>query len=126
VNTQSDFRDNHLRSPEMLGADEFPQITFTSTGIERTGDAGFTMTGDTMTGDLTIRGTTQPVEIGWTFAGIAKDPMGNVRTGFEGTAEINRKDFGITFNAPLETGGVLVSDKVVLEFDVSAIKGATE
>ncbi|UJW29892.1 YceI family protein [Saccharothrix sp. AJ9571] len=119
VDTRSNMRDNHLRSDEVLDPEHFPQITFISTEVERIGDAEFRMTGD-----LTIRGTTRQIDIDWTFGGIAKDPMGSLRSGFEGRAEINRTDFGITFNVPLESGGVLVSEKIVLEFEVSAIKEA--
>jgi polyisoprenoid-binding protein YceI len=77
-----------------------------------------------VTGDLTIKGVTQSVTIPFEYEGAAKDPYGNERLGFEGSTTISRKDFGITWNATLETGGVLVSDKVVLEFEVSAIKSA--
>jgi polyisoprenoid-binding protein YceI len=77
-----------------------------------------------VTGDLTIKGVTQSVTIPFEYEGAAKDPFGNQRLGFEGSTAISRKDFGITWNATLESGGVLVSDKVVLEFEVSAIKTA--
>lgn len=121
VDTRNKFRDDHLRTSELLDADKFPRITFTSTAVERTGDSAFRMTGD-----LTVRGVTRRIDIDWTFGGVAKDPMGSVRSGFEGTAEINRSDFGVTFNVPLEAGGVLVSEKISLEFEVSAIKTASE
>ena len=98
---------------------EYPQITFSSTGVRQLDDTTFEVTGD-----LTIKGVTNPITIPFTFEGVAKDPFGNLRTGFEGSVTINRKDYGITWNAALETGGVLVSDKVVLEFEVSAIKNA--
>ena len=80
--------------------------------------------GDTWTisGDLTIKGTSRPVSIDFTETGSARDPFGNVRVGFEGEVTVNRKDWDLTWNAALETGGVLVSDKVKLEFDISAIK----
>ena len=77
-----------------------------------------------VTGDLTIKDVTRSVTIPFEFTGEAKDPFGNTRIGFEGRVEVRRKDFGLTWNAVLETGGVLVSDKIVLEFDVSAIKQA--
>ncbi len=77
-----------------------------------------------MTGDLTIKGVTKPVTVPFEFEGAATDPFGNQRVGFEGSVTINRKDYGITWNAALETGGVLVSDKITLEFEVSAIKNA--
>ena len=83
-----------------------------------------TATSWTITGDLTIKGVTRPVSVLFEYTGSAKDPYGNVRIGFEGEAAINRKDWGLTWNAALETGGVMVSDKIKLEFDVSAIKDA--
>jgi polyisoprenoid-binding protein YceI len=73
-------------------------------------------------GDLTVKGTTRPVSIEVEHTGTATDVYGNLRAGFEGRATINRKDFGVAWNAPLEAGGVLVSDKIVLELDVSAIR----
>ena len=75
-----------------------------------------------VTGDLTIKGITRPITVEFVYTGSAVDPYGNTRIGFEGISTINRSDFGINFNATLETGGVLVSDKITLEFDISAIK----
>ena len=77
-----------------------------------------------LTGDLTIKGVTKPVTVPFTYEGSATDPYGNLRVGFEGSVVVNRKDYGITWNAALETGGVLVSDKITLEFEISAIKSA--
>ena len=99
--------------------DEYPQITFVSTAVEQTGPTGFDVTGD-----LTIKGVTKSVTIPFEFEGSATDPFGNQRVGFEGSVVINRKDYGVNWNAALETGGVLVSEKVTLEFEVSAIKAA--
>src|ERR1019366_7385204 len=98
IDTRNAQRDEHLRSNDFLAMGEYPQITFSSTGVRPLEDT--------------------------TFEGAAKDPFGNLRVGFEGSVTINRKDYGITWNAALETGGVLVSDKIVLEFEVSAIKNA--
>ncbi len=98
---------------------DYPQITFASTGVRWVGDVTFELTGD-----LTIKGVTNSVTIPFTFEGAARDSFGNLRIGFEGSVTINRTDYGITWNAALETGGVLVSEKVVLEFEVSAIKTA--
>jgi polyisoprenoid-binding protein YceI len=117
IDTRNADRDGHLRSNDFLAMDEFPQITFDSTEIAQTGDTSFEVTGD-----LTVRGVTRPVTIPLEFEGAAKDPFGNERIGFEGSTTISRKDFGITWNAALETGGVLVSDKVTLEFEISAVK----
>jgi polyisoprenoid-binding protein YceI len=119
IDTRNADRDAHLRSNDFLGREEHPEITFRSTDVAWTGE-------DTVdvTGDLTIKGVTRSVTVPFTFEGEATDPFGNTRLGFEGSTTINRKDFGVTWNAALETGGVLVSDKVVLEFEVSAIKQA--
>ncbi|WP_197322160.1 YceI family protein [Saccharomonospora sp. NB11] len=119
IDTRNADRDAHLRSNDFLAMDEYPTITFVSTDIARTGDDTFDVTGD-----LTIRGVTRQVTIPLTFEGQAVDPFGNVRVGFEGSTSISRKDFGITWNAALETGGVLVSDKIELEFEISAVKQA--
>ena len=119
IDTRNEQRDAHLRSNDFLAMEEYPQITFTSTGIQQTGP-----TSVELTGDLTIRGVTNTVTIPFDFEGAATDPYGNLRVGFEGSVVINRKDYGVTWNVALETGGVLVSDKVTLEFEVSAIKTA--
>lgn len=117
VNTQQEQRDGHLRSADFFDVENHPEIVFRSTAIERTDDATFRVTGD-----LTINDVTKPLTIDFESTGIAKDPFGNVRAGFEGSAVINRRDWGLQWNAALETGGVLVSDKVTLELDLSAIK----
>ncbi|MGV1010481.1 MAG: YceI family protein [Dermatophilaceae bacterium] len=119
IDTGNEQRDAHLRSNDFLAMDEFPQLTFVSTAVRQTG-------ADTLeiTGDLTVRGTTRAVTVPFTFDGAAVDPFGNERIGFEGSTTISRQDFGVTWNAPLEAGGVLVSDKVTLQFDVSAVKTA--
>ena len=117
IDTRQPQRDAHLRSNDFLAMDEFPVLTFTSTTARRTGEAEFELEGD-----LTIKGVTQHVTIPFTYEGTAQDPFGNTRVGFEGSVVINRKDFGVTYNAALETGGVLVGEKVTLEFEVSAVK----
>ena len=119
IDTRNADRDGHLRSNEFLQLEDYPEITFRSTAVAPTGENTFDVTGD-----LTIKGVTQEVTVPFTFEGEANDPFGNTRLGFEGSTTINRKNFGITWNAALETGGVLVSDKVVLEFEISAIKQA--
>ncbi len=116
VDTGSADRDGHLRSEDFFHAEENKEITFVSTDVKRDGDDW------TITGDLTIKGETKPVTIDFESNGSARDPFGNLRVGFEGGTAINRKDWGLTWNAALETGGVLVSEKIKLEFDVSAIK----
>jgi len=119
IDTRNAQRDEHLRGNDFLAMRDYPQITFSSTGARQVDDTTFELTGD-----LTIKGVTNPIAIPFTFEGAARDPFGNLRVGFEGSVTINRKDYGITWNAALETGGVLVSDKVVLEFEISAIKNA--
>jgi polyisoprenoid-binding protein YceI len=117
IDTGNADRDNHLRSNEFFAMDEFPEITFTSNAAEQVGDEDFKLTGD-----LTVKGVTKPVTIDFVYQGTAKDPYGTVRAGFEGKTTINRRDFGVTTNLALETGGVLVSDKIALELDVSLIR----
>jgi len=119
IDTRNEQRDAHLRSNDFLAMEEYPQITFVATDIRQTGATILQLTGD-----LTIRGVTNSVTIPFEFGGAATDPFGNLRVGFEGSTVINRRDYGITWNAALETGGVLVSDKITLEFEVSAIKTA--
>ncbi len=117
IDTGNEQRDGHLRANDFFDAPNHPEISFTSTKVEQTAEDTFAVTGD-----LTIKGITRPVTVDFGYAGSALDPFGNTRVGFEGSATINRSDFGITFNATLDTGGVLVSDKITLEFDISAIK----
>jgi polyisoprenoid-binding protein YceI len=119
IDTRNAQRDEHLRGNDFLAMADYPQITFVSTGARQVDDSTFELTGD-----LTIKGVTNSITIPFTFEGAAKDPFGNLRVGFEGAVTINRKDYGITWNAALETGGVLVSDKVTLEFEISAVKNA--
>ena len=118
VETGSADRDGHLKSGDFFDAETYPNITFVSTDVTRDGSEW------AITGDLTIKDVTKSVTIPFEETGSAQDPFGNVRVGFEGATTINRKDFGLTWNAALETGGVLVSEKIKLEFDISAIKSA--
>jgi polyisoprenoid-binding protein YceI len=117
IDTRNKDRDAHLRTNDFLAMDEFPEITFRSTRVEQAGESKFDVTGD-----LTIRGITKPVTVNFEVNGGAQDPWGNFRVGFEGQTTINRKDWGVNWNAALEAGGVMVSDKVTLEFEVEAIK----
>ena len=119
IETKNADRDGHLKSGDFLDADNFRTITFSSTSVEQKSDDTFVVTGD-----LTIRGTTKAVPVTFTLLGTSTDPWGGQRIGFEGEAEINRKDFGLTWNAALETGGVLVSETVKLVLDVEAVKQA--
>lgn len=115
IDTRNADRDAHLRSADFLDAEQYPSITFTSTQYRVDGDA------IEITGDLTIKDVTRSISIPFEYQGEAMDPFGNRRLGFEGRTKIRRSDFGLTWNAALETGGFLVSDDVTLEFDVSAI-----
>ena len=110
-------RDRHLRTNDFFAAKDYPDITFTSTRVAET-----TATSLELTGDLTIKNTTRSVTIPFQFKGLTTDDVGNVRIGFGGSAVINRKDYGISWNATLEAGGVLVGDKVTLELEISAVK----
>ena len=115
VDTGVEDRNAHLRSGDFFEVETYPTITFTSTHVERDGDDW------TITGDLTIKDVTKPISIDFESNGSARDPFGNLRVGFEGQTTLSRKDWGLTWNAALETGGMLVSDKIKLEFDISAI-----
>ncbi|WP_405478352.1 YceI family protein [Streptomyces sp. NBC_00009] len=119
VDTGNADRDTHLKSSDFFKTDEFPTMTFRSTSAEALGGDDYRVTGD-----LSILGTTKPLSIDLEFNGSATDPFGNERVGFEGKAEILRSEWGLTWNAALETGGVLVADKIKLTFDISAIKNA--
>ena len=115
VTTGNEQRDGHLKTPDFFDVENYPEITFVSTDVERDGSEW------NITGDLTINGVTKSVTIPFEETGSAKDPFGNTRVGFEGETTIDRTEWNLKFNAALETGGVLVSEKVKLEFDVSAI-----
>jgi polyisoprenoid-binding protein YceI len=116
LTTKTAMRDDHLKSPDFFHVENHPKITFRSTSARVDGDDLV------LVGDLTIRDATKPVEIVWEFGGVAKDPFGNVKAGFEGTTTVNRKDWGLNWNAALETGGFLVGDKVKLVLEIEANK----
>ena len=117
IDTGNDDRDNHLRTNDFFDIEQFPTMSLTATGFESSGDDYV------MHADLTIKGVTNAVDFGLELDGVGQDPWGGTRAGFSATATINRKDWGIEWNAPLETGGVLVGEKVVIELDVQLIKG---
>ncbi|TDC46482.1 polyisoprenoid-binding protein [Jiangella ureilytica] len=119
VDTRNAQRDGHLRTNDFFEIETYPEIVFTSTTIEQKDETTFQVTGD-----LQIKDVTRPVTFDLEFTGAAIDPFGNQRVGFDGSLQINRKDWNVTWNAPLEAGGVLVSEKVTLEFEISAIKQA--
>jgi polyisoprenoid-binding protein YceI len=114
VSTGTADRDGHLRSADFFDVETFPEMTFVSTGFD----------GETLTGDLTIKDVTKPVTLDVEFNGVATDPWGNEKAGFEATADINRTDWNLNWNAALEKGGVLVSEKIKLVLDVQLAKQA--
>ncbi|HEU4533016.1 MAG TPA: YceI family protein [Polyangiaceae bacterium] len=116
IDTGNADRDAHLRAGDFFDAANHPKITFKSTGIEAKGEGEYAVRGD-----LTIRGVTKPVTLDVEFQGTSKNPYGKTVTGIGVRGTINRKDFGVSFNAALETGGVAVGDKVKIEIDVEAV-----
>lgn len=119
IDTNQAQRDEHLRTGDFFAAEAYPEIRFRSTSAER-------RHGDTyrMHGELTIKDTTRPVVLDLEYTGSATDAYGAERVGFEGSAVLDRTAFGLTYNAALETGGVLIGEKVKLSFDISAVKAA--
>ncbi|MFE9171700.1 YceI family protein [Streptomyces kebangsaanensis] len=119
LNTRQEQRDQHLRSADFFHAEAHPELSFRSTSVQQLSADAYRLTGD-----LSIKGITLPVVLDLTHTGTATDPFGNERAGFEGSTTVDRTDWGLTWNSVLETGGVLVGEKVKLEFDVSAIRAA--
>jgi polyisoprenoid-binding protein YceI len=113
ISTNQSDRDAHLRSGDFLDVDTFPELTFVSTAVAA----------DSMTGNLTIKGVTRAVTFDLDFDGVQGDPWGNTKAGFTATTAINRSDWGLTWNAALEGGGVLVSDKIQITLEVELLKG---
>ncbi len=118
IDTNQPDRDKHLRSDDFFAAETFPTLTFASRRITPTGGQDYDVTGD-----LTIRGVTKAVVLPVTYLGTAKDPWGNDKVGFEMETTINRKDFGLNWNAALETGGFLVGDEVRISVSLQAMAG---
>ena len=116
ITTGDDDRDAHLKSADFFDADNFPTMTLVSTGIDKNGSDYVLHT------DLTIKGVTKQVDFELEFDGVSGDPWGGTRAGFSAQAEVNRKDWGLEWNVALETGGVLVSEKVKIQLDIEAIK----
>lgn len=121
LDTREPQRDAHLRSADFFDAERFPTMTFRSRRVEPAGEGRFTVTGD-----LTLHGVTRPVVLDVTDEGRVRDPWGHERSGFSARTTINRTDFGLTWNAALETGGVLVGDEVKISLDVELIKESDE
>ena len=117
INTRNKDRDEHLRSADFFDAENYPKITFVATDIKKSGN------NYEVTGDLTLKGTTKPVTLDVVFEGQSKDPMsGSIVAGFSGSTSINRKEFGLTWTASLETGGVLVGEEVKINFELELQK----
>jgi len=122
IDTRTEQRDEHLRSGDFLDVATYPTITFKSTGVK----GSFGAAGDNfeLHGDLTIRGITKPVVLHVTYEGEGQDPWGGTRRSFTASGSLDRRDFGLTWNAALETGGVLVSNEIKLAFDLQVVKAA--
>jgi polyisoprenoid-binding protein YceI len=119
ITTNNEQRDGHLKADDFFAADKYPKIKFVSTGIQKTGDDEYKLTGN-----LTIRDVTKPVTLDVTYGGTAVDPWGQTKAGFEIKGKINRKEFGLTWSAVTETGGIMLSDDVKLDLNVQMIKQA--
>ena len=117
VDTRDEQRDAHLRSGDFFDVESWPTLTYESRSVRQVGDGRYVLEGD-----LTVKGVTQPVPLELTFEGGAVDPWGGVRLGFSAKAELDREAFGLTWNAALETGGVVVGKKVSIEIEAEAIK----
>jgi polyisoprenoid-binding protein YceI len=121
IDTHEPKRDEHLRSPDFFDVASFPEIAFESRRIDKLGGDRYRVVGD-----LTIRGNTAEVELDAEYLGTGTDPWGNRRVGFQARGELSRKEFGLTWNQVLETGGVLVGDKIEIALDVQAVAAQAE
>ena len=119
VNTNSEQRDEHLKSADFFDVANFPTIDFKCSKLEKVSGDDYSLSGD-----LTMKGVTHPVKLAVEFGGVAKDPWGNTKAGFSITGKLNRKDFGLSWNAALETGGVLVSEEVKIHAEIQLVKQA--
>lgn len=117
VDTRNEQRDAHLRSPDFFDVDRYPTITFVSTKVEEIHERAYIVTGD-----LTIRDVTQQITVPLELGGVMVDAFGATRAGFEGSRRVRRRDFGLEWNMPLDRGGVLVSEKIDIELEISAVK----
>jgi polyisoprenoid-binding protein YceI len=115
LDTRSEQRDAHLRSPDFLDVERYPEVTFRSTGLRGTKESF------ELTGDLTIRGVTRPITLDVTFEGEGKDPWGGTRASFSAHGKFDRRDFGLTWNVALETGGILVSNEVKINIEAQVV-----
>lgn len=120
INTGNTDRDNHLRSGDFFDAGQFPELTFVSTSFHKKSGDNYVLEGD-----LTLHGVTRNIVLDVEYGGMMKDPWGNMKAGFSVNGSFHRKDFGLTWNAALETGGVLVSDEVRVHADIQMVKQAS-
>lgn len=119
IDTRNTDRDNHLRTSDFFDIEQFPQLTFVATNIVNTGGQDYDVTGD-----LTLHGVTRSEKFAVTYEGSGKDPWGNLKVGFSGKGSINRSDYGLTYNAVLETGGIMVGDQVKISLEIQASEQA--
>jgi polyisoprenoid-binding protein YceI len=115
IDTRAEQRDQHLKSPDFLDVDKYTDVTFKSTKVEGEKDHF------SVTGDLTIRGVTRPITLDVTFEGTGKDPWGGTRSSFHASGKFDRRDYGLTWNVALETGGILVSNEIKLVIEAQAV-----
>ena len=119
IDTRNEDRDNHLRSADFFDVENNPTLTFKSTTIKKTDDDEYAVTGD-----VTLNGVTKEETFDITFEGQGKDPWGNEKAGFSGKGKVKRSDYGLTYNAALETGGVLIGDQITITIEIEAAKEA--
>lgn len=119
ISTNNDQRDAHLRNSDFFEADTYPELQFLSTRVEKLDNETFHLFGD-----LTLKGVTKPVKLSVDYNGVTKDPWGNQRAGFTVSGKINRKDWGLSYNAVLETGGVALGEEVKISADIQMVKEA--
>jgi len=116
IDTRDAKRDEHLRTPDFFDAAKYPEITFKSKRIEKSGE------GFVAVGDLTMRGVTKEIQLPFTFAGVVTDPWGNTRLGLSASTKLNRQDYGVSWSKSLDSGGLVVSDDVEIAIEIEAIK----
>ena len=119
IDTREDGRDTHLRSADFFDAEKYPKLTFKSTSIKHSGGSDFVVLGD-----LTMKGITNPVSLDVSYEGVVADPYGNQRIGFTIKGELDRYEYGLTWGAALETGGLVVGKKITLQFEIEAVRAA--
>lgn len=118
INTENEMRDNHLKSDDFFNAAKYPKMTFSSSAVKKVSEKKYLLEGD-----LTIRDVTKKVSFDVTYGGIVNDPYGNTKAGFKAVSTINRKDFGLKYNAAVEAGGAVASDNVTIKINAVLIKG---